>query len=118
MRIRFKIFFLLIGICLVTGCANHRPTLEPISREQEQFYEIRALHEKGESREALKGAEQFLKRYPSGILSMPVKYYAAVNQQRIGNLEPAKRLFREIAETRPESGWTELAESNLKSMED
>ncbi|OGW69975.1 MAG: hypothetical protein A2036_04460 [Omnitrophica bacterium GWA2_50_21] len=118
MRIRFEIFFLLIGLNLVTGCANHRPNLEPISREQKAFYRVRALHEKGESRETLEAAERFLKRYPSGILSMPVKYYAAVNQQRIGNLELAKQLFREIAETRPESGWTELAESNLKSMGD
>ena len=102
----------------MTGCANHRPTLEPISREQKAFYRVRALHEKGKSRQTLKAADEFLKQYPAGDLSVPVKYYRAVNQQQLGDRESAKRLFREIIAEQPESGWTELAESNLKSMED
>ncbi len=99
------------------GCASQRPVLKPITREQKAFCAVRALHEKGKSRRVVEKAQDFLKNYPAGDLAIPVKYYLALNDEKLGDRESAKKLLLEIIKGYPASGWAELAESNLKSME-
>lgn len=102
----------------MTGCANQGLILKPITREQKAFCSIRSLHEKGKTRKTVEKAEIFIKNYPASDFEIPVKYYLALDYVRLGKPEPGKKLFEDIIESYPASGWAELAESNLKSMED
>lgn len=101
----------------MAGCMNERPVIKPMTGEQKAFCGVRLLHEKEKPRRVIQEAQDFLKNYPAGDLVLPVKYYMAVNYEKLGERRSAKKVFLEIIESYPASGWAELAESNMRSME-
>ncbi len=112
------VFFCFV-VSMVGGCINHRTdVIPPVTRAQKDFDGIRFLHEKGRSSQLVQKAQKFLDVYPEEELVRPVKYYLALNCERLGQKDVARKYFQEIIKLYPSSGWSELARSHLKTMDD
>ena len=117
---RNRLFFpgLLLFSLMFIGCARSSSHfIEPITPSQRDFYEIRTLHEKGRSRELLVKAQSFLSAYPQDELARPVRYYTAFHSNLLGQRDVARKYYQELVTLYPSSGWAQLAESSLKSMD-
>lgn len=79
--------------------------------------EIKKLEEAGRSERLISRAEVFLAAEPALELSRTVEYYRACHLQKIGRKEAAEQAFAEIISKYAGSGWAELAQSHLETME-
>lgn len=114
-------FFLsgMVGlICVVAGCARQTYLIPPISDAQRAFYEIRRLHEEGDSGKVLQKSGEFLKSGPPEELARGVHYYRAFQLERLGEKGEARKEYRWLAEQYPGSEWAALARSHLRTMDE
>lgn len=101
----------------VAGCSQHSKVgMKPLTASQKSFVQIKALHERGKSREIVRKAQDYLSAFPDEDLARPVRYYLALHTERLGDKDMARRRYEEIVKLYPKTRWSQLARSNLKTM--
>jgi hypothetical protein len=113
---------LLNSLCLLVGFgAGCRKDVsfhdESLTEVQREFFAIRSLHEAEKERQVIERGERFLQWVQDAELRRPVQYFVAVNAERLGLTEEARKYYRRLVNEGRESRWADLARESLASLE-
>ena len=125
-RMYFIIISFLCTICIhgCTAVSETKPMLEkaqyykPLNLIQQEYYNVQTLFDARKYQETVEVGEVFVSKYKRDMLSVAVNYYTAASLQKLGSLDKAGKIYKQIISTNPDDEWGKLATVGLEEIKE
>ncbi len=123
-KIYFVDIFILIML-FISGCTTltEEPAqvektffYKPLNPIQQEYYNVQTLFDAKKYRETIELGEEFVNNYKRDILAVAINYYIAASYQKVGNLDKAEKVYKQILQTNPNDEWGKLAAVGLEEI--